>query len=290
MDTEQFIIKSHLVHGGTYDYSLSDYTNNKVKIAIICEKHGLFYQTPNAHLSGKGCFKCKGKPVKTTETFISESTVKHAGKYTYGKTRYVNVKTKVLINCCIHGDFEQRPDIHLSGHGCPYCAKKQRPISNTKTTMDFVLRSTRLHCNKYDYSLVKYKSNKDPVQLVCSTHGVFHVTPTNHLRGQGCPSCSTRGFNPTLNASVYVMVSECGSMMKIGITNNINSRLVSLTKLTPFGLSMVDNFDVPGRSARPIEQSVHSLCESSGLSGFNGATEWFKYDGEIIQMMRDLFT
>jgi len=55
---EEFIEDARRVHGDKYDYSEVDYKNNKTKVSIICKKHGLFYQTPNDHLSGYGCKKC----------------------------------------------------------------------------------------------------------------------------------------------------------------------------------------------------------------------------------------
>lgn len=64
---EEFIHKANLVHGNKrYDYSLTDYTNNKTKVKIICHKkdvngyeHGAFEQTPANHLAYRGCPKCK---------------------------------------------------------------------------------------------------------------------------------------------------------------------------------------------------------------------------------------
>ena len=54
----KFIEESKLVHGNKYDYSLVDYKNNKIKIKIICSKHGIFEQVPISHLRGDGCLKC----------------------------------------------------------------------------------------------------------------------------------------------------------------------------------------------------------------------------------------
>lgn len=52
--TEYFINQAREVHGDLYDYSLVEYKEAKVKIKIISE-YGIFEQTPQAHLSGKGC-------------------------------------------------------------------------------------------------------------------------------------------------------------------------------------------------------------------------------------------
>lgn len=46
------------VHGDTYDYSMVNYINTNTKVDIICKKHGVFRQTPKAHLNGQGCHVC----------------------------------------------------------------------------------------------------------------------------------------------------------------------------------------------------------------------------------------
>ena len=58
-NTNEFIKKARLVHGNKYDYSKVVYRGAHVKVCIICPIHGEFWQTPNDHLNGKGCKKCK---------------------------------------------------------------------------------------------------------------------------------------------------------------------------------------------------------------------------------------
>ena len=55
---EQFVILGNNVHNNTYDYSLSDYKSDKIKVKIICPIHGIFEQRPSEHLKGSGCPKC----------------------------------------------------------------------------------------------------------------------------------------------------------------------------------------------------------------------------------------
>jgi hypothetical protein len=57
--TTKFIEQATLVHKNKYDYSLVDYKDCRLKIKIICNKHGIFEQTPDCHLQKKGCPKCK---------------------------------------------------------------------------------------------------------------------------------------------------------------------------------------------------------------------------------------
>ena len=61
LTTEEFISKAKEVHGNKYDYSKVEYVNNHTKVCIICPKHGEFWQTPNHHLLGHGCSKCKNE-------------------------------------------------------------------------------------------------------------------------------------------------------------------------------------------------------------------------------------
>jgi len=125
--TQQFIEKAISIHGDKYDYSLVDYKNNKTKVKIICPEHGIFEQTPNSHLLGKGCNKCgivKGhdKQRSTTEEFIKKAISVHGDTYDYSLVDYKHTHTKVKIICPEHGVFEQEPNAHLSGQGCRKCA------------------------------------------------------------------------------------------------------------------------------------------------------------------------
>lgn len=57
-NTDDFIVKSNIIHKNIYDYSQSNYLGTREQIKIICKIHGIFSQSPNDHLSGNGCQKC----------------------------------------------------------------------------------------------------------------------------------------------------------------------------------------------------------------------------------------
>ena len=60
MDLQLFVKRSNKIHGNCYNYdNIVSYKNNTTKVPIECSKHGIFYQTPNMHLSGQGCPYCK---------------------------------------------------------------------------------------------------------------------------------------------------------------------------------------------------------------------------------------
>ena len=60
------------------------------------------------------------------------------------------------------------------------------------TTEQFIEKARVAHGDRYDYSLVEYLGNRQKVTVVCSEHGSFTQTPSNHLKGAGCPKCARR--------------------------------------------------------------------------------------------------
>lgn len=121
------------------------------------------------------------------QSFIDRAREVHGDKYSYDKVVYVKSTLPVCITCPEHGDFMQRPDVHLRGHGCPACKGLKRMDKE-----EFVRRSNEIHHGKYDYSQVDFKGTKTKVQITCPEHGSFWQLPKNHLKGQGCPECGKR--------------------------------------------------------------------------------------------------
>lgn len=54
-----FIVRANDVHRYRYNYSNVVYVNAKTPIQIICPAHGDFKQTPDVHLRGSGCPRCR---------------------------------------------------------------------------------------------------------------------------------------------------------------------------------------------------------------------------------------
>ena len=120
------------------------------------------------------------------ELFVYKSKKIHGDKYNYNLVDYINSKTKVKIICPIHGEFEQRPNDHLSGYGCSKCGGKFKLNTNT-----FIEKCISIHGNKYDYSKVNYINSKTKVKIICPIHGEFEQTPNNHCNSkQGCVICN----------------------------------------------------------------------------------------------------
>ena len=122
--TPQYLAKVKSVHGDRYDYSKVVYVGSLSKVPIICPEHGEFEQVASEHLRGNDCPKCAVDARRSnTEDFAEKARVVHDNKYDYSKAAYTYSKRKVTIVCPEHGDFEQKPNDHLRGKGCPACAK-----------------------------------------------------------------------------------------------------------------------------------------------------------------------
>jgi hypothetical protein len=133
-------------------------------------------------------------PIKLTqEQFINKANIKHNNYYDYSLVSYINANTKVKIICPKHGEFEQQPSNHLFGQRCIKCMGDNVRKARISNTEDFIIKSIKIHGNKYDYSLVNYKTGKDKVIIICSKHGEFLQTPFAHSSPsmkQGCPYCN----------------------------------------------------------------------------------------------------
>jgi len=125
---DKFILDAIKIHGNTaYNYDFVDYIHSKKIVKIKCNLCGIiFNQTPNGHLTGRGCRQCGINRrvlsrTKLLEKFIIDSNNIHNNYYTYCNAIYKTRKDKIIITCPKHGDFTQGADCHLSGKGCRKC-------------------------------------------------------------------------------------------------------------------------------------------------------------------------
>lgn len=68
-------------------------------------------------------------------------------------------------------------------------------MSRRKTKEEFIRSALERHGQKYDYSNIEYLDTKTKVEIICQIHGKFSQLPSNHLKGQGCPSCGRLAGN-----------------------------------------------------------------------------------------------
>ena len=186
LSQEEFIEKAREIHGDNYDYSLVKYKGNKLKVKIICLKHGIFEQTPNHHMRGIGCSKCTTSHKLNSEEFIKKAKKTHGNKYDYSKINYINSQTTVSILCRKHGTFKQTPNSHLANHGCPKCneSKGEKKIRTflEKNNISYVKEKRFDNCkNKYLLPFDFYIFHKN---LLIEYDGIQHFKPINYFGGE----------------------------------------------------------------------------------------------------------
>lgn len=174
---EEFLNKATKIHGSKYDYSKVNYINNATKVCIVCPDHGEFYQSPRNHLIGQECGICgKNKISLTNQEYIRRAKEVHGDKYSYSKVDYKHNKIKIIITCLKHGDFEQIPNDHLSGHGCGKCQKSKGEIAISK-----ILNKYNIHfVEEYKIPGTNYKFEYDfylsELNILIEFHGQQHFT------------------------------------------------------------------------------------------------------------------
>jgi len=158
------------------------------------------------------------------EDFIKKAKSIHGERYDYSLVNYINNNTKVIIVCLIHGEFEQIPRSHISGHSCRQCKFDSYKIIEK----DFIVDCTRIHNGKYNYSKVKYSGAHKKVTIICPKHGDFKQVASKHKEGYGCHKCSNETKLTTEDVIIqfksihnelydYSMVNYVGDNVKVKI-------------------------------------------------------------------------
>ena len=209
MDKELFVHEAKLIHGDNCSYEDSLFRGKKKKMQIYCNIHNLYFpQTPEKHLLGHSCPKCRYEKaskakMKSLEKFIEQSNAVHNGKYDTSKAVYKGNDVPLTLIChekyengIEHGEFEITPANHLhktSPQGCPICGRISSALSRVKPFEEYEKEANHIHNNKYIYIKDTYVGASGIVDIICPIHGLFHQKGTDHTcLKQGCPKCSNQ--------------------------------------------------------------------------------------------------
>jgi len=132
------------IHDSKYDYSLiskENYKNNLSELPIICNVHGVFFQTAGNHKSDHGCPKCQIekranlKRNKLEDIIAILEMIHGTDKYDFSlisEQNYKNRKSKVPIICKEHGIFYKSFDDLSKMTNCPRCLKVSKLEQRTE--------------------------------------------------------------------------------------------------------------------------------------------------------------
>ena len=196
---DEFIERANSQYNNKFTYFRETWVDFQTPMKIQCNDCGyVFESTPTGHLSSGGCRKCAGKEnskrlsydAKTALRKMKESV--HDVEYNYSKVvdTFISMSKPVTIICPIHGEFEQTPEHHELGCGCPKCASIENGLQKRKSFDEWISDIERIHGKRYTYNKETYTKADVPMEIVCPEHGVFMQSLANHVwGGQDCPKC-----------------------------------------------------------------------------------------------------
>lgn len=184
IESESLINRLKIIHNNKYDYFIKNETvrnTEKIKLIDNISKDEFLYRV-DRHLQGMSPNKV------TVNRFKIKSAEIHNNKYDYSLIREIKGNNdKVKIVCREHGIFEQRVSNHMNlKDGCPKCSKYDKWVKE-----ELISEFKRIHFDKYNYSLVDFKSVSEKIKIICPKHGEFLQNINKHLSGQGCKFCKS---------------------------------------------------------------------------------------------------
>lgn len=200
---------------------------------------------------------------------------------------YKGNRSNVTINCTEHGEW--RTNLYnFMGNGsrCPKCARI-RVNGINRIPREECERQLRELAEADGYTFVgwvdEYVGNRSASIFNCVKHGEWS-TRTNDFKvsESRCPSCAVSGYDPSTPGTLYALISNCGTMIKIGISSDPDKRYRILRSVTPFqftGYRRIRCED--GAQPRMLERMFHDEFPSVGLRGFDGATEWRRMSPDV---------
>lgn len=275
---------------------VNGYKNASSRIIMHCEKHGEWETSCDLVINGKNfCKKCRNEKValnnsinqKEYEQRIINACSSRGYKFIKWIEDYHGVRTKALVQCVKHGEWvSPGNNITIGNNFCKKCY-----FENKKTPLAVREKEIIEKCSSLDYEFLgwddKYINQYSKIKIKCRKHGEFISTPTLLLHtGRRCAGCAATGFKIKNKASLYILRSTSGEYVKIGISNHVEKRIKTLRKRTPFDFNIIEIYQSNGVTVRSLEKDFHSHFESAGLTGFDGCTEWLKWNPNITTLIR----
>lgn len=320
--TEQFVEEATQVHNNKYKYPSTIYKGFNIKVEILCEQHGVFYQTPRSHVTKKqGCKQCavdKNKITRkslafTKELFVEKSEAVHAKKFDYSKVVYVNSNTPVLIGCPIHGYNYIEPRHHYKGSGCYGCGRElfSKKQIKYKDLEHLLLDLKTVHKGRFNYDNIVFPSKglkgSDLIPIVCEHHGLFIQSVRSHAGGSGCNSCRYFGYTKEAYleycknfnkefSTLYLLkfYDDNEEFYKIGITaQTVKERYRKKTDKGDYNYEIIFSINFPPDKTWDEEEKIKNKFISLRYKPerwFPGVTECFTLDLPTQEIINNLKT
>lgn len=264
------------------------YFNCESKALCRCEIDGFEWPARVMDLArGKGCPQCAGKRRWTADERIKQINSRHNIEFIRWGGPYTGCKTKAIVRCVVDG-FEWSASVDnlvITGTSCPQCSGRRRWTSDER-----IAQINSLPNSTFVRWEGGYRNCDSKAICHCDSGHEWSASLNNLInKRSGCPSCAESGYNPSKQGVLYLLRSECGAMVKIGISNDIHTRHRTLRRETPFPWSCIAIVKGDGYSVAAAEKELHSNTEPVEFNApFNGYTEWRKWDDRLPMWVSDI--
>ncbi|MFB1501912.1 hypothetical protein [Thiocapsa sp. N5-Cardenillas] len=294
-----------------YDFSKATYKGALVPMTgIVCYKHGEFQQyAAQFRKNGAGCAECGAeKRVQSRrmnpDEFVARAVAVHGATYSFAKTNYVNMTTKVTVTCPTHGEFQIRPlKLVHAGQGCPQCGNLRKgptPQSHINTAAtkrnraqaQYMDRAREIHGATYDYDVSGYSGMGGKVKIQCARHGWQEVHAGHHIyNSHGCPRCGQKSAPEDAIAkylSIFTTVEQRNRTI-IGpkeIDIYLPEHNLAVEFCGMYWHSHGDRDEEKKNKLRHVEK--HRLCAEKGVRLITlYETEWSERQATVQRLLRN---
>ena len=247
----------------------------------ICEQGHVWGEVVKERvLQGFGCSYCSGKQVlKGFNDLVTTHPEVAAQAFGWDPTQFSKGHNKKKDWKCELGHLYSDTVNHRTGMatGCSICSGRQVLVGFN----DLVSTSPDLaiEADGWDPTTLTRGSGRK-VQWRCSKGHTWKTSPTDRLRGEGCPSCSKSGFDPNKDGWLYLVFHEGWDLLQVGLTNSPEDRLTDHRR-TGFDLVLDLRGPMEGVLAQELERKLllalkrrnAKFSNRSGAKKFDGYSE-----------------
>jgi len=273
----------------------SSFVSQHHEADFICNEHGEFRDLVSYVVHREyPCLDCNPKEVPNllSSELIRKRLAEREGKYKILEIDGEGYKADIKVECldCARDIFQVKfGSIATKSYVCGEChrkkseeyrkAKVREYIKNSKDTRfkSWLERSIQFHNDKYDYSLVKFASQHEDVEIICPVHGVFWQKAERHLKNE-CGLCADEKLGgkysdkyferfpkkKTDSGVIYYIKIEYEDNVfyKVGISkNSVKTRFTAASGSKEFKLTTISSRETNLYNAYQIEQKILSKLE-----------------------------
>lgn len=227
-----------------------------------CAAHGHTYRTAvRVRARGNGCPYCAGARVLPGYNDLATTHPGLAAQLLGRDPTTISAGSGLVLEwtCPNHeATFKARVSRRSDGSGCPYCSGRRiLPGYN-----DLATTHPELAVELLDDPTRIMAGSVRKVRWRCEAGHEWKASPGNRTLGTGCPTCSSKGFDPNVVGYLYLM--ERPGEQQVGITGDVARRAVEHGR---FGWEVLDVMGpMNGAHAADVEAQLKRwLREHVGL-------------------------